>query len=76
MILCYLRNEATYRDLYSDVWPYAEWAAQQGLNKRDAGIDLVAKTAGTDQIHAIQCKLFAQDYRLQKSDIDSFFTGL
>jgi len=75
LILCYLRNEATYRDLYSDVWSYAEWAAQQGLNKRDAGIDLVAKTAGTDQIHAIQCKLFAQDYRLQKSDIDSFFTA-
>ena len=75
LILCYLRNEATYRDLYSDVWTYAEWAAQQGLDRRDAGIDLVAKTAGTDEIHAIQCKLYAQDYRLQKSDIDSFFTA-
>lgn len=26
LILCYLRNEATYRDLYSDVWTYGEWA--------------------------------------------------
>lgn len=44
LMLCYLRNEATYRDLYSDVWTYGEWAALQGLDKRDAGIDLVAKT--------------------------------
>ncbi len=75
LMLCYLRNEATYRDLYSDVWTYGEWAALQGLDKRDAGIDLVAKTQGTGEIHAIQCKLYAEDYRLQKSDIDSFFTA-
>ena len=75
LIACYLRNEATYRDLYSDVWTYAEWAALQGLDKRDAGIDLVARTQGTGEIHAIQCKLYAADYRLQKNDIDSFFTA-
>ena len=49
LILCYLRTEATYRDLYSDVWTYADWAALQGLDKRDTGIDLVAKTAGTNR---------------------------
>lgn len=75
LMLCYLRNEATYRDLYSDVWTYGDWAESQGLDKRDAGIDLVAKTHGTGEIHAIQCKLYAEDYRLQKSDIDSFFTA-
>ncbi|MGX5651878.1 DEAD/DEAH box helicase [Hydrogenophaga borbori] len=75
LMLCYLRNEATYRDLYSNVWTYAEWAELQGLDKRDAGIDLVAKTQGTGEIHAIQCKLYAEDYRLHKSDIDSFFTA-
>ena len=75
LILSYLRNEATYRDLYSDVWTYAQWAEVQGLDKRDAGIDLVAKTRGTGEYHAIQCKLYAPDYRLQKSDIDSFFTA-
>lgn len=75
LILCYLRNEASYRDLYSQVWTYADWAKQQGIDRRDTGIDLVAKTAGTDQFHAIQCKLYATDYRLQKSDIDSFFTA-
>jgi predicted helicase len=75
LMLCYLRNEATYRDLYSEVWTYGDWAALNGLDKRDAGIDLVAKTHGTGEIHAIQCKLYAEDYRLQKSDIDSFFTA-
>lgn len=75
LIVAYLRNEATYRDLYSDVWTYAEWAKLQGLDKRDAGIDLVAKTHGTGEIHAIQCKLYAENYRLQKADIDSFFTA-
>ncbi|MDR5738011.1 type ISP restriction/modification enzyme [Caballeronia sp. LZ016] len=75
LIVCYLRNEATYRDLYSDVWTYAEWAKQRGLTAQDAGIDLVAKTRGTDEIHAIQCKMYAPDYKVQKGDIDSFFTA-
>lgn len=75
LIRTYLRNEATYRDLYSQVWTYADWAREQGLDARDTGIDLVAQTQGTGEVHAIQCKLYAEDYRLQKSDIDSFFTA-
>ncbi|MGD9773876.1 DEAD/DEAH box helicase [Diaphorobacter sp.] len=74
LMLAYLRNEASYRDLYANVWTYADWAASQGLDKRDAGIDLVAQTH-TGEVHAIQCKLYAPDYRLQKADIDSFFTA-
>ena len=75
LICTYLRNEAIYRDLYSDVWTYADWAQEQGLDKRDTGIDLVARTNGTREYHAIQCKFYAEDYRVQKSDIDSFFTA-
>lgn len=74
LMLAYLRNEASYKDLYEKVWTYADWASEQGLDKRDAGIDLVAQTY-TGEVHAIQCKLYAPDYRLQKSDIDSFFTA-
>jgi predicted helicase len=74
LILCYLRNEATFRDLYSEVWTYGDWAALNGLSKQDAGIDLVAKTV-TGEVHAIQCKMYAADYKVQKSDIDSFFTA-
>ncbi len=75
LIVCYLRNEATYKDLYSDVWTYSQWAALQGIDGRDVGIDLVAKTAGTGEIHAIQCKFFHPQHVVQKSDIDSFFTA-
>ena len=75
LVRTYFRYEATYSDLYSDVWFYTDWAEEQGLDKRDTGIDLVAKTNGTDEYHAIQCKFYAEDYKLQKSDIDSFFTA-
>lgn len=75
LVCTYLRNEASYKDLYSDVWTYGDWAREQGLDARDTGIDLVAKTQGTDEYHAIQCKFYADGYRVQKSDIDSFFTA-
>jgi predicted helicase len=75
LICTYLRNEATYRDLYDKVWTYAEWAKEQGLSGKDAGIDLVARTQGIGEYHAIQCKLYAEDYKVQKKDIDSFFTA-
>lgn len=39
LILTYLRNEASYRDLYSRDWSYSDWAKAQGLDARDtAGI--------------------------------------
>ncbi|MBN8500297.1 MAG: DEAD/DEAH box helicase [Sphingomonadales bacterium] len=75
LIRVYLRHEPTYRDLYSDVWTWADWAKQQGIDARDTGIDLVAKTQGTDEFHAIQCKLYAEAHQLSKKDIDSFFTA-
>lgn len=74
LIQCYLTEEASYKDLYEHVWMYADWAREQEINAQDAGIDLVAKTH-TGELHAVQCKLYAQDYTLQKSDIDSFFTA-
>ncbi|MEE3626426.1 type ISP restriction/modification enzyme [Nitrospirillum sp. BR 11752] len=75
LIRAYLTNEASYRDLYDQVWTYADWAREQGLDKRDTGIDLVARTQGTGELHAIQCKFYADDYRVTKADIDSFFTA-
>jgi predicted helicase len=79
LIRTYFRYEATYAALYSDVWLYADWAKeiggpQFGFSAKDTGIDLVAKTQGTGDYHAIQCKCYTEDYRVQKKDIDSFFT--
>jgi predicted helicase len=70
----FLKNEPFYRERYKSVLTYAEWAEQQGLSKLDTGIDLVAETS-TGEMHAIQCKLFAAGHRVEKADIDSFFTA-
>lgn len=76
LMLRYFTEEPQFKDLYAEVRTYADWAKAQGLPvTQDAGIDLVATTRGTGEFHAIQCKLYATDYRLQKSDIDSFFTA-
>eukprot|EP00903_Cladosiphon_okamuranus_P004043 g4041.t1 len=75
LIRTYFRNEPKYADLYSDVWLFADWAKEHGEIAKDTGIDLVAKTAGTEEYHAIQCKCYAEDYRVKKADIDSFFTA-
>lgn len=75
LVICYLRNEPAYQDEYSNVWTYKDWAALQGLDGRDTGIDLVAQTAGTNEFHAIQCKFYAENYRVTKGDLDSFFTA-
>ena len=78
LICTYFRYEATYADLYSDVWMFGDWAKEHpefGISANDTGIDLVAKTRGSNEYHAIQCKCYAEDYRLQKGDIDSFFTA-
>lgn len=75
LILCYFRHEPKYRELYESVWTYADWAREQGKSAQDTGIDLVARTRDTNEYHAIQCKLYAEDHRVRKSDIDSFFTA-
>jgi predicted helicase len=75
LIRTYFRNEPKYSNLYSDVWLFSDWAKEYGEIAKDTGIDLVAKVAGTEEFHAIQCKCYAEDYRVKKSDIDSFFTA-
>ncbi|WP_434299662.1 DEAD/DEAH box helicase [Corallococcus exiguus] len=74
LTVAYLKNEPAYRELYRSVETYAAWAERHQRDRRDVGIDLVAETV-TDEVHAIQCKLYASDYRIQKGDIDSFFTA-
>jgi len=80
LIQTYFRYESTYAGLYSAVWLYSDWAKEFGtpefgLSAKDTGIDLVAKTVGTEEYHAVQCKCYAEDHRVLKKDIDSFFTA-
>ena len=71
----YFRHEPTYADLFSDVWLLNEIPDEYGIEKKDTGIDLVAKAHGTGELHAIQCKCYEEDEQIKKSDIDSFFTA-
>jgi predicted helicase len=75
LIRTYLRHEPRFADLYSDVWLYSDWSKHYGVSAKDTGIDLVAKTRGTNEYHAIQCKCYADGHRVRKEDIDSFFTA-
>ncbi|MFM2368626.1 MAG: hypothetical protein RL619_926, partial [Bacteroidota bacterium] len=71
----YLKNEPFYADLYDEIYTYTQYARLNNLDARDVGIDLVAKTKHSNEYHAIQCKFFNFDAKINKSDIDSFFTA-
>ncbi len=71
-----MENDARFTSQFNKVYTYAEWAEEQGLNKADVGVDLVAKLADGTGFCAVQCKLYAKDAILQKAQINSFFTEL
>lgn len=75
LIVCYLRTEPSYADIYDQVCTYKEWAREHGHPAKDTGIDLVARTRGTQEFHAIQCKFYAPDHKISKKDIDTFFSA-
>ncbi|MFK4877743.1 DEAD/DEAH box helicase [Lactococcus petauri] len=73
LVQAYLKNEPTYKNLYSDVWMLSEVPSEYGIPTNDIGVDLVAKKI-TGELVAIQAKFY--DHKLQKSDIDSFLSEL
>ena len=80
LMMRYFAFEPMYKDKYAEVWlweAFKQHRIQHGFDDigTDAGIDLVAKTRDTNEYCAIQCKFYAQDYSVKKSDIDSFFTA-
>ena len=73
--IAYLHNDPIQAEQYEDVKSYAAWAAENGWDSRDTGIDLVAKLRGRDGYAAIQCKFYDPTYRIRKEDIDSFISA-
>ncbi|RYD50624.1 MAG: DEAD/DEAH box helicase [Sphingobacteriales bacterium] len=71
----YLENDALQKSQYNQVWMFKDWAALQGVDGKDVGIDLVAKLADDEGFCAIQCKFYDEKHRIAKADIDSFFTA-
>ncbi|ABO68149.1 DEAD/DEAH box helicase [Geobacillus thermodenitrificans] len=72
LMVSYLRTEPHYKQLFSNVWRWMDWPGREG--RTDTGIDLVAEESLTGDIWAIQCKFYDPDHKIQKSDLDSFFT--
>jgi len=60
----------------ANIWRWADWPglARHGFPAQDIGIDLVAETAAGAQV-AIQCKCYADDYRVGRDDIKDFVTA-
>lgn len=68
----YFKTDPLYKERFSNIWLWMDFPERN--HKPDTGIDIVAQEKGTDEYCAIQCKFYGQQYTIQKSDIDSFFT--
>jgi len=72
----WLEHAPTQKAQFSRVLMFSDWAAENRFDQRDTGIDLVAQLADSpDDWCAIQCKFYREGHRIQKADIDSFFTA-
>lgn len=71
----FIKNDPGMAQEYESAWLFSEWAAAHNLDGRDTGIDAVAKMRDEDSYCAIQCKFYREGHRIQKADIDSFFTA-
>jgi predicted helicase len=38
----FLKDDPGMAQQFETAWPYSQWAAEQGIDKRDTGIDVVA----------------------------------
>ncbi len=74
LIRAYLLEDPFYKNRFSEVYLWTEWAElRPDVDGVDLGIDLVAieRDGG---VCAIQCKCYADDKRVSKSDIDTFIS--
>lgn len=75
LAIAFLKNDPVQAAQYEKVWTYSDWAQLQGNDRRDTGIDLVARLKDADGYCAIQCKFYEADKKIAKSEIDSFFAA-
>lgn len=75
LCLAYLRNDALQSSIYRNVLTFSSWAKEHGVDRNDTGIDLVATLKDGGGFCAVQCKFYSAGYRVEKADIDSFFTA-
>ena len=71
MMKVFFQEDPIYKERFSKVWLWDEWVSEQGRNRGDLGIDLVAEE-GEGEYCAIQCKCYSDTTAIQKKHIDSF----
>ena len=76
LVKVWLEHAPTQKAQFSRVLMFSDWAKENRFDQRDTGIDLVAQLSdSTNDWCAIQCKFYGEGHRIQKADIDSFFTA-
>ncbi len=75
LAVAFLKHDSGMQQEYEDAWLFSDWARTHSLSAADIGIDAVAKIRGEDTFCAVQCKFYAEGYRIQKKDIDSFLSS-
>ena len=75
LMKAYFQQDPLYRDRFSDVRLWSEWAATRpDFDGADIGIDLVAEERAGG-VCAIQCKCYAPGTRISKAHLDSFISA-
>ena len=75
LMKAYFGQDPVYRDRFSDVWLWPEWATlRPGFDGNDTGIDLVAAERDGGYC-AIQCKCYAPGTTIAKPHLDSFISA-
>ena len=69
LMAAYLATDPQYANQFDQIWRWADWPLRWGA---DAGIDLVAKLADSDEYCAIQCKFYAAEATIDRKLVDSF----
>ncbi len=73
LIQAYFNTDPMYAHLLDNVWLFDEFPSRADLGGNDTGIDLVAQTI-SGEYWAIQCKCYAKDHHISKSDLDTFLS--
>ncbi len=69
----YLMTDPVYASDLESVVLWNDFHDRAGFGRTDVGIDLVAKTKG-GEYWAVQCKLYKEDSKVSKGDLDSFLS--
>lgn len=73
LMQAYLKTTTLYANLFEEVWLWTEFPFHDQFGGKDTGIDLVARTV-EGEYWAIQCKCYAANAFINKSDVDTFLS--